>query len=552
MEMGLHVWLLVLLFCVTFTKGKEQTKADGATSDGDEKEQSQEDTDNSGENEAEKTKRKVVDKKIKGQEQTNKDGAKSKEKEQEKAKEGDVKPPKKGQKQPKEDADHTKEEVYRISAYYYNISFPADSISLALKSMKLLVHQHYTLYAVPDHPSGIRLAKEELRSELERRYWGALVRSREQRVEYKAQPSKIFRAFERERIARKKINEVSHGGGVAQGQKEVAAAFCDYFKDLFRSRPTPDVKAQHHPCLQKLKIGPCKATIPRFWFDGRKCDVFLWGGCKPNGNNFHSKSECEEKCLGRALPLECYESKKQGPCKAAITRWYFNGIRCKKFLWGGCKPNGNNFETKLQCKKTCTAPKVNCLDPLKTGPCQAAIPRFRFDGRSCTKFLWGGCNPNGNNFPSKLACKLTCHGKPPPPTCVGPRKIGPCKGAIPRWWFDGHVCKKFLWGGCAPNGNNYVTKKECEKTCLAPPPNCHDPQKKGPCKGSILRYWYSGKRCKSFFWGGCNPNGNNFHSRHECEKRCLGNSNSKNKTKSAAPKQELQESNLDEAEKLSI
>lgn len=312
------------------------------------------------------------------------------------------------------------------------------------------------------------------------------------------------------------------------------------------------VKAQHHPCLQKLKIGPCKATIPRFWFDGRKCDVFLWGGCKPNGNNFHSKSECEEKCLGRALPLECYESKKQGPCKAAITRWYFNGIRCKKFLWGGCKPNGNNFETKLQCKKTCTAPKVNCLDPLKTGPCQAAIPRFRFDGRSCTKFLWGGCNPNGNNFPSKLACKLTCHGKPPPPTCVGPRKIGPCKGAIPRWWFDGHVCKKFLWGGCAPNGNNYVTKKECEKTCVAPPPNCHDPQKKGPCKGSILRYWFSGKRCKSFFWSGCYPNGNNFHSRHECEKRCLGNSKSKNKTKSAAPKQELQESNLDEAEKLSI
>lgn len=45
-----------------------------------------------------------------------------------------------------------------------------------------------------------------------------------------------------------------------------------------------------------------------------------------------------------------------GPCKASITRWYYDKEveACKPFMWGGCDGNGNNFQTKTHCSDTCS------------------------------------------------------------------------------------------------------------------------------------------------------------------------------------------------------
>jgi len=39
---------------------------------------------------------------------------------------------------------------------------------------------------------------------------------------------------------------------------------------------------------------------------------------------------------------------------------------------------------------------------------------------------------------------------------------------IPRWYFNAswNNCTKFLYGGCQGNGNNFKSKKECEEKCL--------------------------------------------------------------------------------------
>uniref|UniRef100_A0A670ZM56 BPTI/Kunitz inhibitor domain-containing protein n=1 Tax=Pseudonaja textilis TaxID=8673 RepID=A0A670ZM56_PSETE len=44
-----------------------------------------------------------------------------------------------------------------------------------------------------------------------------------------------------------------------------------------------------------------------------------------------------------------------GPCRAKITRFYYNSDskRCEKFIYGGCHGNANNFETKEKCHYTC-------------------------------------------------------------------------------------------------------------------------------------------------------------------------------------------------------
>jgi hypothetical protein len=49
--------------------------------------------------------------------------------------------------------------------------------------------------------------------------------------------------------------------------------------------------------LQKM-VGPCRALIPRFFFnvESKKCESFFYGGCQGNENNFESEDECKNAC----------------------------------------------------------------------------------------------------------------------------------------------------------------------------------------------------------------------------------------------------------------
>ena len=44
-----------------------------------------------------------------------------------------------------------------------------------------------------------------------------------------------------------------------------------------------------------------------------------------------------------------------GPCLAYFSRWYYdvNAQACESFVYGGCKGNENNFETKEECERQC-------------------------------------------------------------------------------------------------------------------------------------------------------------------------------------------------------
>ena len=62
-------------------------------------------------------------------------------------------------------------------------------------------------------------------------------------------------------------------------------------------------------CEQPKKIGPCKARIPRFYFNSTygKCKEFGWGGCDPNENNFKTKEDCEKICIGISQERNIYD-----------------------------------------------------------------------------------------------------------------------------------------------------------------------------------------------------------------------------------------------------
>lgn len=48
--------------------------------------------------------------------------------------------------------------------------------------------------------------------------------------------------------------------------------------------------------------------------------------------------------------------------------------------------------------------------------------------------------------------------------CKLPVATGPCRAAIPAWFYDAAAatCKPFLYGGCQGNANRFPNYEECE------------------------------------------------------------------------------------------
>ena len=52
-------------------------------------------------------------------------------------------------------------------------------------------------------------------------------------------------------------------------------------------------------CLLQVDEGPCRGEIERYYYNTitQKCEVFYYGGCQGNANNFRSYQECQKTCF---------------------------------------------------------------------------------------------------------------------------------------------------------------------------------------------------------------------------------------------------------------
>lgn len=60
------------------------------------------------------------------------------------------------------------------------------------------------------------------------------------------------------------------------------------------------LKCEVDICKQPQLIGPCKQSIPRYYYNSKNksCETFLFGGCDANENNFASLESCYFNCKG--------------------------------------------------------------------------------------------------------------------------------------------------------------------------------------------------------------------------------------------------------------
>lgn len=135
------------------------------------------------------------------------------------------------------------------------------------------------------------------------------------------------------------------------------------------------------PCTLPKRVGRCKGYFPRFHFspEDNECKLFIFGGCRPNANNFYSKDSCEATCLN-SIPVENLRT--NVPAEHVMPNQRILGSEggdASKVNFG----DENSVKPRLQSNVPESASieeqDTICKMPPRTGRCKAFVRRFYYD-----------------------------------------------------------------------------------------------------------------------------------------------------------------------------
>lgn len=242
----------------------------------------------------------------------------------------------------------------------------------------------------------------------------------------------------------------------------------------------------------------------------------------------------------------CRQSMKVGPCRAAFPRYFYNStaMSCEKFIFGGCGGNTNNFETKEKCEATCSGVTGSVLPDESTAappPIKAVrmVPALSREVSKDVKEQVEAKRADSEGGPTQ---KKEVSAKEFAERCGGEPVVGPCRAAFSRWYYNSKTgsCASFIYGGCRGNANNYATESSCVTACTVTVlpsakkvatdvsmeyrENCLKKPDPGPCRAAFKSFFYSpdAGTCQEFFYGGCRGNKNRYESWAECMDSCDG------------------------------
>ncbi|CAG0880945.1 unnamed protein product [Darwinula stevensoni] len=188
-------------------------------------------------------------------------------------------------------------------------------------------------------------------------------------------------------------------------------------------------------CTMQPDQGRCETYQEMYFYNATagECQKFAYGGCDGNPNRFSTGEECEAECSRSRVPHTCTLPQEIGPCKARKPAWSYDEKtgKCNLFFYGGCQGNQNNFRSMDECNRVCESYRSNkpvtsgtssgdtaqeilgsrrCQLPPEEGPCRGTYRRFHFDpeAKTCREFKYGGCRGNENNYHSVEECMGHC------------------------------------------------------------------------------------------------------------------------------------------------
>ncbi|CAM4705939.1 unnamed protein product [Leuciscus chuanchicus] len=140
---------------------------------------------------------------------------------------------------------------------------------------------------------------------------------------------------------------------------------------VIQQEPVVELNSTGFPAEECFKVPDsdnCGEEKLSWFYDPQRnnCFTFTYGNCSKNRNHFDTYDTCMSSCRDE-LSAPCNLPIYQGPCKAYEPRWAYSGSqrRCQPFVYGGCKGNENNFKTKDACEDTCPFLRIQRCKPCK-------------------------------------------------------------------------------------------------------------------------------------------------------------------------------------------
>uniref|UniRef100_V5H4A1 BPTI/Kunitz inhibitor domain-containing protein n=2 Tax=Ixodes ricinus TaxID=34613 RepID=V5H4A1_IXORI len=177
-----------------------------------------------------------------------------------------------------------------------------------------------------------------------------------------------------------------------------------------------------------------------------------------------------------------------------------------------------------------------CYDQFSEGYGTEQLERFFYNSTSqkCEKFMYKGAGGTRNNFDKKSICQYDCEREK---ECKEKPEAGNGAEFLPRYYYDyvHNTCKTFYYGGIGGNGNNFLTRTDCDFYCrqkdLSPTEffrnHCWEPPNEGDeCTSgnfNIQSLWSYNNRsgeCEPLEYTGCGGNDNKYDTKLECEQMC--------------------------------
>ncbi|XP_039615340.1 putative Kunitz-type serine protease inhibitor isoform X2 [Polypterus senegalus] len=156
----------------------------------------------------------------------------------------------------------------------------------------------------------------------------------------------------------------SRGDVISVAQAMHREKFGERVKELFDPEREAALKAiQTAFCNENMDEGTGSSVFHMYYYSSTDstCYPFIYKGEGGNNNRFDSDKECMKNCSSNTQDIYpegkqmCVLEPDPGMCLARMLKWYFDTKTktCHTFIYGGCKGNGNNFETKKQCQDLC-------------------------------------------------------------------------------------------------------------------------------------------------------------------------------------------------------
>lgn len=147
-------------------------------------------------------------------------------------------------------------------------------------------------------------------------------------------------------------------------------------------------------CKAAPDTGPCFGSFQNYFYNSSSmsCELFSYGGCLGNQNNFKDERDCLQRCRT--------EGEEHITCMNQIPE-DMNQISQNK---------GKLLRFSLLAVFFCSISSAVCHLPMLAQPCSGQPPIWAFDSSAglCVPYKVGFCQNNANKFYSKAECEEYC------------------------------------------------------------------------------------------------------------------------------------------------